>query len=101
MIVYNISMKVNNNIVNEWLTWQKQEHIPEIMATKMFDDYKMYHLLEHDDDEGATFTIQYFASSLEKYHQYISLFAPQLRDKAFARWGNQFTGFRTVMEAVR
>ncbi|HLK30237.1 MAG TPA: DUF4286 family protein [Puia sp.] len=101
MIVYNITMKVNHDIVNEWLDWQKHEHIPEIMATKMFDDYKMYRLFEHDDEEGLTFTVQYFTSSLEKYHQYISLFSPSLRDKAFAKWGNQFTAFRSVMKLVR
>jgi Domain of unknown function (DUF4286) len=101
MIVYNITMKVNHDIVNEWIEWQKQEHIPEIMATKMFDDYKMYRLLEHDDEEGSTFTVQYFASSIEKYHEYISSFAPALRDKAFAKWGNQFTGFRSVMKLVQ
>ncbi|HVM87243.1 MAG TPA: DUF4286 family protein [Puia sp.] len=98
MIVYNITMKVNRSIVDEWIAWQKNEHVPEIMATKMFDDYKMYHLLEHDDADGVTFAIQYFTSSLERYEQYISSFAPSLREKAFAKWGNQFTGFRTVMK---
>jgi hypothetical protein len=101
MIVYNITIKVNNNIADEWLAWQKQEHIPEIMATRLFDDYKMYRLLEQDEKDGITFTFQYFASSIEKYQQYISAFAPLLREKVFAKWGNQFTGFRTIMEAVK
>ncbi len=100
MIVYNITMKVNHDIVNEWIAWQKEEHIPEIMATKLFDDHKMYHLFEHDDEESATFTVQYFTSSLEKYNHYISSFAPLLREKAIAKWGDQFTGFRSVMKAV-
>ncbi|MBS1915078.1 MAG: DUF4286 family protein [Bacteroidetes bacterium] len=101
MIVYNITMKVNHAIINEWIAWQMQEHIPEIMATKLFDDYKMYHLLEHDDHESVTYTIQYFTSSIERYNQYIKNFATQLRDKAFAKWGNQFAGFRSVMELVQ
>jgi len=101
MIVYNITMKVNLDIVNEWIEWQLHEHIPEIMATKLFDDYKMYRLLEQDEEDGITFTIQYFTSSAERYQQYISSFAPLLREKAFAKWGDQFTGFRSIMEAVR
>jgi hypothetical protein len=100
MIVYNITIKVNHNIAHEWLVWQREEHIPEIMATKLFYDYKMYRLLEHDEEDGITFTVQYFASSIEMYQQYISAFAPLMREKAFAKWGNQFTGFRTIMEAV-
>lgn len=101
MIVYNITIKVTHPIADEWLAWQKQEHIPEIMATQLFDDYKMYRLLEQDDEEGITFTFQYFTSTKERYQKYISAFAPVLRAKAFAKWGNQFTGFRTVMEAVK
>jgi hypothetical protein len=101
MIVYNITIKVNLPIADEWLAWQRQEHIPEIMATKLFDEYKMFLLLEQDEDEGITFTVQYFTSSKERYQKYISAFAPALREKAFAKWGNQFTGFRTIMEAVK
>ena len=93
-------MKVNRDIIDEWIAWQKLEHIPEIMATGLFDDHKMFHLFEHDDEESATFTVQYFTSSLEKYHQYVSSFAALLREKAIAKWGNQFTGFRTVMKSV-
>ena len=101
MIVYNITIKINRNIADEWLAWQKQEHIPETMATKLFDEYKMYRLLEQDEEEGVTFTIQYFTSSKERYQKYISAFAAALREKAFSKWGNQFTGFRTIMEAVK
>ena len=60
----------------------------------------MYHLFEHDDDESETFTVQYFTTSFERYNQYISSFAPLLREKAIDKWGNQFTGFRTVMKLV-
>lgn len=94
-------MKVNRNIVEEWMNWQKQEHLPEIISTGMFDDYRMYHLIEHDDEESQTFTVQFFTSSIEKYNQYLSEFAFRFRDKALAKWGNQFTGFRSVMKLVQ
>ena len=100
MIVYNITIKVDWNIVDEWLIWQKEEHIPEIMATGLFDDYNMCRLLEQDDIEGPTFTVQYYTSTPERYQQYINEFAVRLRQKAFARWGDQFVAFRTIMETV-
>lgn len=101
MIVYNTTIKVSLHIADEWVAWQKQEHIPEILATKLFDDYEMYRLMEQDEEDGITFTIQYFTTSKERYQKYISSFAGVLREKAFAKWGNQFTAFRTVMEAVK
>ena len=100
MIVYNITMKVIPEIEAEWIAWQNQEHIPDIMATQLFSDYKFFKLLEQDDKEGITYVIQYFTSSIENYTRYINEFAPALREKAYEKWGNQFIAFRTVMELV-
>ena len=45
MIVYNISNKVETAIEADWVQWQQQEHIPAIMASGQFTDYKFYKLL--------------------------------------------------------
>ena len=59
MLIYNITIKVDHSILEEWIKWQMEEHIPEIMATGLFDRYKFFRLLEQDDTEGATYIIQY------------------------------------------
>ncbi|HEX5024208.1 MAG TPA: DUF4286 family protein [Agriterribacter sp.] len=100
MIVYNITIKIHPAIETAWIRWQKEVHIPEILETGMFDDYKIYRLLELDDADGLTFTIQYFATSWQSYQQYIADFADIFRKKAIDKWGNQFIAFRTVMELV-
>ena len=100
MIVYNITNKVMHEIVTEWLQWQKEEHIPEIMRTGLFTEYKFFRLLEQEEEEGLTFVVQYFTPSIENYQRYINEFAPALREKAMQKWGHQFVAFRTVMEVV-
>ena len=100
MIVYNISNKVELAIEADWIRWQKQEHIPAIMASGQFTDYKFYKLLEQDDDDSATYVIQYFAATMENYDNYIRNFAPQRRQEAYERWGNRFLAFRSIMQVV-
>ena len=100
MIVYNITIKIIPSIEPAWIEWQKQEHIPEIMATGCFTDYKFFHLMDEDESEGITFVVQYFATDPAHYQRYIDEFAPQLREKAIRKWGEQFIAFRTVMELV-
>lgn len=100
MIVYNITTKILPQIKEQWLHWQTNEHIPEMMATGLFDSFKLYRLLDQDDTEGITFTIQYSASSLQRYQQYMDVFAAAMRKKAVDKWGNQFIAFRTVMQLV-
>lgn len=100
MIVYNISMKVSKTIEAEWVQWQKTEHIPDVMASGLFSEYKFYRLLEQEDPDDSTYVVQYFASSMRNYEQYLKHTAPLLRKKAFEKWGNRFIAFRSVMEVV-
>lgn len=100
MIVHNITIKIVPDIEEAWVQWQQQEHIPAIMASGQFSQWKMFRLLEQDDSDGLTFVIQYFAPTLENYIRYIEEFAPVLRQKAFDKWGERFIAFNTVMEVV-
>ena len=36
MIVYNVTVNIDKNIVDDWLTWMKEIHIPEVMKTGFF-----------------------------------------------------------------
>jgi hypothetical protein len=101
MIVYNITIKVNPEIENDWIQWQQQEHIPDVMATGLFSEYKFFHLLNQEETDGITYIVQYYTSSLDNYNQYIEKYAPALRQKALDKWGNRFIGFRTVMQLVQ
>ena len=101
MFIYNITMKVDNQILDQWLAWQKEEHIPEVMATNLFHESRFYKLLEQDDTEGSTYVVQYYTNSKEDYDRYIQDYAPALREKALNKWGNHFAGFRTIMQAVQ
>ncbi len=100
MIVYNVTIKVALPIATDWLLWLKETHIPEVIATGCFTSFQIYHLLEQDESEGPTYTIQYFAESKALYNRYISLYAEIMRNKSFAAWGNQFIAFRSIMEIV-
>ena len=100
MIVYNLTIKVTWDILNEWLAWQKTEQIPAVLATGLFDHHAFYRLLEQEEEEGPTFVLQYFTSSLERYEQYLIESAPRQRQAALDKWGGQFIAFRTIMETV-
>jgi hypothetical protein len=101
MFVYNISIKITPEIESKWVQWQMQEHIPEMMSTNLFSEYKFFHLLEQDETDGITYVVQFFTPSMAKYNEYIEKYAPQLRKKALDKWGNNFIAFRTIMELVQ
>jgi hypothetical protein len=99
-IVYNMTIKVRWDILEGWLAWQLEENIPAMLGTGQFDDYRFYRLLEQDEEEGPTFVIQLFTTSLERYQSFILEFAPGLQQAGWDKWGNGFIAFRTLLESV-
>lgn len=98
MIIYNVTVKIEAEAADEWVKWMKEEHMPELMKTGLFTDSRLCRLLEQDETEGRTYTAQYFCNTIEDYNSYIDNHAQHMRDKGFARFGNRFIAFRTVME---
>ena len=100
MIIYNVTIKIQESIKQDWLHWLKEEHINDIISTGCFTHAVVLQLLEVDDTEGPTFAIQYFAESKGLYNNYIENHAATMRQKAFAKWGDKFIAFRSVMQVV-
>jgi hypothetical protein len=101
MIVFNITTKVHLSIDDDWLQWQLQEHIPEIMSTGFFISYKLFRLLEQDDNEGNTYAIQYTAITEKQYQLYMIEYAHLQQQKTFEKWGDKTISFRSVLEVIQ
>jgi len=100
-IIYNVTTKVEPTIADAWLQWLLNEHIPSVMKTNCFFDYKVVRLLDVDDSEGPTYAIQYVAESKADYNRYIELYASQLSKRSFEKWSDRCISFASVMEVVK
>ena len=100
MFVYNVSLKLDWGIVEEWLRWMREEHMEEVLATGCFIDSKLFKLLVQDDTEGPTFIVQYTCNKKIDYLRYKKEFAPALQQKGASKFGNKMVAFRSIMESV-
>ena len=100
MIIYNVTIKVDKTIAEEWLNWLKDEHITDVTGTGCFTNARIMRLLEVDESEGPTFAVQYFAESKALYNRYIEKYAGVMRQKSFEKWGDKFIALRSVMQVV-
>ena len=101
MIIYNVTVKIDSQIEAEWLSWMKEIHIPEVIATGCFSDHKMMRLLDPPPDEhGATYAVQYFCHDMKILNRYWRDFAPSLQAAHTDRYKGRFGAFRTIMELV-
>lgn len=98
MVLYNVTVKVDHSIADEWLNWMKEEHIPDLMQTGLFKDAKLFRLLEVDEHDGITYAAQYFCATMNEYENYIANHAEEMRGRGLERFGDKFVAFRTLME---
>lgn len=96
----NESYMVDHSIVDEWLEWMKNERIPAVLKKARFAGYRFVRLMDIDETEGKTFSLQLEIISRAEYLRYLQLILPELNKKAFDKWGNKFVGFRTFMEIL-
>ena len=83
-----------------WLGWMQEEHIPEVMATACFRNYRLLHLEGYDDDEGITYAVQYTCPNEELFTIYQRDHAPALQKKHQAKFDGKFVAFRTILKLV-
>ena len=99
MIVYNVTVKVEHSVHDDWMQWMKETHIPDVMKTGIFEDNKVMKVLV-DEEDGATYSIQYRVESWEKLDDYQKNHAPALQQEHTKRYEGKFVAFRTLLEEM-
>lgn len=101
MLIYNVTVNIDEDVENEWKEWMRDIHIPEVIATKRFSSYKFLKLLnESPEATGATYAIQYLADDISAINSYLETEAPALQQEHTNRFGSKFVAFRTLLEEV-
>ncbi|MBR9998593.1 MAG: DUF4286 family protein [Cyclobacteriaceae bacterium] len=99
MFLYNITYNIDRDIEAHWLLWMKQIHLPKVLATGYFENYKFYRLL-NVKDEGITYSAQFFTNDLKKIELYLEKEAPLLIEEHNQRYRHKHVAFRTVLQEV-
>lgn len=99
MIIYNVTVNIENDVHEEWLNWMKTIHIPDVMKTGFFLENKICKVLV-DEEQGVTYSIQYTADSIKEYEEYKKSHAPRLQKEHTDKYQGKFVAFRTLLEVV-
>jgi len=99
MIIYNVTVKIDNEVHDEWLSWMRSVHIPEVMETNCFVKNQIAKVLV-DDTDGVTYSIQYSCESMDVLNQYFDLHAKRLQQDHTDKYKEKFVAFRTLLELV-
>lgn len=101
MIIYSVTVNVEDDIHEDWLKWMKEVHIQDVMNTGFFVDQMMSRIISHNPEEsGTTYNIQYQCESMKKLHEYQTKCASKLQKEHTERYEGKFVAFRTLLEKI-
>ncbi|MEP4094962.1 DUF4286 family protein [Reichenbachiella sp.] len=100
MILYNVTVSIDESIESIWLRWMKEDHIPKVMETGLFVERKIFKLLSHEQEGAITYAIQYFANSINHINEYQEKHAEALQSEHTEKFKDKFVAFRTMLEHV-
>ncbi|MCB0570547.1 MAG: DUF4286 family protein [Phaeodactylibacter sp.] len=100
MILYNVTIKIATALHEDWLRWMKTEHIPDVLATGLFVEHRLLHILGEEESEGVSYAIQYLCPSLDAFMEYRDKHAKRLQEEHSRRYQGQYVAFRTLMEVL-
>lgn len=99
MIIYNVTLNIDESIHDEWLRWIK-EHIPQVLATGKFKKAKLTKVLVEEELGGVTYSVQYTAFSRESLDAYYKEDAERLRQEGLKLFADKMLAFRTELEII-
>jgi hypothetical protein len=99
MYIYSVTVNIAAHLADDWLKWMKEKHIPDVIKTGCFIDNRILKLL-YVEDEGQTYSVQYHFLELADIEKYQKEFAPALQAEHKARYGDNYSAFRALLEVV-
>ena len=100
MILYNITIILDEEIHESWINWLKNDYLKNMMAQDHFISHRVLKVLD-SPNEGHTYCIQFIAETIEKYNNYKRLNTDQIQNNAPAEYLNKFVVFSTLMEFIK
>ena len=101
MIIYNVTINIDDAVHDEWLKWMKEVHIPDVMKTGLFLENRMLKILDNESGNGGTnYSVQFTCRTMEDFKKYETTFASTFRKEHAGKYKDQFVAFRTLLETV-
>lgn len=100
MIIYNVTINIDNSVHDQWLKWMQEKHIANMLATGKFTSARLVKVVVDEAMEGKTYSVQFVTDSKETLQQYYTEDAPRLREEGQALFGDRMLAFRTELEHI-
>lgn len=99
MILYNVTVIIENSINDEWVQWVNETFIPKAMGTSLIASNRLLKVIG-SPNEGTTYCLQFIIDDMGSYQQFQEKHSPELMEAHSLKFNNKFVSFSTLMEFI-
>jgi hypothetical protein len=99
MILYNVTLILENEIQNDCLCWLQKMQIPKAMDTGYFISNRLLKVLD-SPNEGLTYCIQFVSESVQKLNEFKQKHGGILESDIPQEFNNKLVIFPSIMEFI-
>ena len=99
MIIYNTTYHVSQETEGKFVEWLKCEYIAEAIKSGVLIDPQLVKILG-ETEGGNSYSLQFKCESIDLLDTWYSETGRDLLEKMLSKFGQQVTGFSTLMELI-
>lgn len=100
MILYNITFHVELGVFSDFKNFLIENHISTLSDNPGVVEHKLFKLLNVDESEAITITLQYFLQDVGTYNQHIAVIDRNLKKEIYEQYGEKVLHFCSVLKKI-
>ena len=100
MIIYNITVNIDESVHEQWLQWMQTQQINKMLATGKFTSARIVKVLVDEEMGGITYSVQYFAPTKEALEEYRRDHENELQREGLKLFADKMLTFKTDLEII-
>ncbi|MDL2278308.1 DUF4286 family protein [Parabacteroides sp. OttesenSCG-928-G07] len=100
MIVYNTTFQIDRDILDDCLTYIKEEYLPAAIASGSLSKPVLRRILHAHNEEGESYAVQFHVANTDVLNQWLSSEGNRIVQALVDHFGDKIVGFTTLLEEI-
>ncbi|HEY8401433.1 MAG TPA: DUF4286 family protein [Cytophagaceae bacterium] len=99
-VLYSETINVDKDVHLECLQWMQKVHIPQMLATGLFEENRILRLVNEEQNTGVTYSLQFVLKNRSDLAEYQNVYETQFRSALYNKYTNKLVDFVTILELI-
>lgn len=100
MIIFNTTFHVEDDVLNDYLSFMKETYIPSAASSGFLHQPRLCRIHAQHEESGSSYSLQFHVKNVDTLNHWFAAQGQALQNELTARFGNRALGFVTLLEEI-